>query len=259
MENKDFIPLINEEEEKIVLDLINEYEIPIKNLHIKTSDNKYISGMFGGKLDNDVKNFFKYNHFIESINDLSYKTKCSIENCLQAYKKVNYNKFNPMNNIIDENEKMAYYFMENALFRQIILWDSLAQLYNLYFNLNIDIAKVSYKDVINKLSQFDNSKIDFQRLCSYICEIYDVKKSALDIGIHDYICKLRNQMTHRFSISITSHSENFNLRAMPDTLYRIAKDYNTVQKYLIEIIDYIIKDIIKDNVINKIINPLFEE
>lgn len=54
-------------------------------------------------------------------------------------------------------------------------------------------------------------------------------------------------MTHRFSIAITAFSENCEesatLRAMPDLIYKIAKDYNIVQKYLVQIIEMILKEI----------------
>lgn len=63
-------------------------------------------------------------------------------------------------------------------------------------------------------------------------------------------------MTHRYSIAITSMSENINLRAMPDSIYKIAKDYNMVQKHLVEIINIIIDNILKKNVIGKIESKL---
>lgn len=119
--NKVFIPMINEEEKKEILELLNENEIKIENLHINLNNGKYITGMFGKLVDKSLSNFFKYNHFIESINDLSQKTKLSIVKCLEEYQKVDYNTFNPMNNILSENESKAYYYMENALFREIVL------------------------------------------------------------------------------------------------------------------------------------------
>ena len=119
-----------------------------------------------------------------------------------------------MTNSISKEENNAYYYMENALFRELILWDSLAQLYNIYFDLNKDVSKVS------------------------------ISNKDIDVGIHDYICNLRHQMTHRYSIAITSLSENTNLRAMPDSIYKIAKDYNIVHKYINEILNLIIKKIV---------------
>lgn len=121
MSSKTFIPMINEEEKKEILDLLNENEIKIENLHINLDNGKYIAGMFGKLVDKSMHNFFKYNHFIESINDLSQKTKLSIIKCLEEYQKVNCNTFNPMNNVLSENESKAYYYMENALFREIVL------------------------------------------------------------------------------------------------------------------------------------------
>lgn len=255
MNKKNFVPLISKNDKKIVLDLINEYQIEIKNLYIQIGNKEYISGIFGDK-DDDVNNYFKYNHFIESINDLSQKTKISIEKCLTAYQKVDSEKFNPMTNNLSNYEKKAYYYMENALFREIILWESLAQLYNVYFCLKINIERVNYKKIIDILSKRNEKIINFKKISMYINEKYDIKKPVLDEGIHDFVCQLRNQMTHRYSIAITSMSENINLRAMPDSIYKIAKDYNMVQKHLVEIINIIIDNILKKNVIDKIESKL---
>lgn len=250
MKNTSFVPLINDSDKETILKLINENIIDIKNLHINIENGKYISGIFG-TIDEEIKNYFKYNHFIESINDLSSKTKLSIEKSVEAYQKVNSKKYNPMNNLLTEYEMDAYYYMENALFRELILWDSLAQLYNLYFNLNKDVKKVSYKKVIRQLAKEHNENINFKKLLSYIEEYHDAD-SDIDTGIHDEVCELRNQMTHRYSIAITSLSENTNLRAMPDSLYRIASDYNVVQRYLVQIINLIINKINVNNVVEKI-------
>ena len=253
MKKKSFIPMIDENGKKEVLNLINEYNIEIENLHIKLENGNYIFGMFGNLVDKGMSNFFKYNHFIESINDLSKKTKFSIKKCVEEYQKTNYNTFNLINNILSNSENNAYYYMENALYRELILWDSLAQLLNLYYNLGIDVKKVSYKSVIKQLSKMDCQEINIQEILSYIEEKYDINKQNLDKGIHDCICQLRHQMTHRYSIAITSFSENIVLRAMPDSIYKIAKDYNTVQKYLIQVINIIINDINNKKVVDKIL------
>ncbi len=254
MMKKDFKPLINEKDKKEFLVLLNEYKINLKNLHINFENGKYIAGIIGNTVDSDIKNFFKYNHFIESINDLSNKTRISIEKCIDEYQKVNYNTFNPMNNILSENENNACYYFENALFREIILWDSLAQLLNLYYNLGKDVKKVSYKNIITELSNKGCNEMNFQEILSYISEKFDITDSDINKGVHDYICELRNQMTHRYSIAITSLSENTFLRVMPDSVYRIVKDFNTVQKYLIQIIDLIIVDIDNNKIVEKIIS-----
>lgn len=250
MKENEFIPLISEKEEEQVIDLIKQYSINVSNLHINICNDRFIGGIFGNNINGEIKDYFKYNHFIESINDIADKTKLSINMCLEYYKKVNYLKYNPISNIINEEEYFAYYYMENALFREIVLWEALAQVYNIYFKLNLDITKVNYKYVIKKLE--NNSKIDFENLNKYIEEPKNLE--SLDTGVHKYVDDLRNQMTHRYSIAITSLSENYNLRAMPDTLYRIAKDYNMVMSKLCEIINIIVEDTNSSNIKEKISN-----
>lgn len=254
MNKESFKPLISENDKKEILNLLNEYKIDLKNLHIDIEDDKYIVGIFGEKVKDDIKNFFKYNHFIESINDLSTKTKLSIVKCIEEYQKVNYYLFNLMNNNLSESENIACYYFENALFREIILWDSLAQLLNLYYNLGKDVKKVSYKNILKELSDKNYPELDFSEILSYISEKFDISDLDINKGVHDYICDLRNQMTHRYSIAITSLSENTFLRIMPDSVYRIAKDYNTVQKYLIQVINLITVSINDNKIVERIIS-----
>lgn len=252
MVNEEFIPMINEEDKMLIEKLINEYEIKIDNFHINLENNKYISGIFGN-VNSDIKKVFRYNHFLESINDLSHKTKKSIEKCVEAYQETNIKDFNPMSNQISKKENEAYYYMENALFREVILWDSLAQLYNLYYDRGIDVEKIHYKKVIERLSQKNINEIDFAEILRYLKEDYNIGENNIDKGIHKCISNVRNQMTHRFSIAITAFSENCKenatLRAMPDLIYKIAKDYNIVQKYLVQIIKMITKEI--DTILNE--------
>ena len=252
MVNEEFIPMINEEDKILIEKLINEYEIKIDNFHINLENNKYISGIFGN-VNSDIKKVFRYNHFLESINDLSHKTKKSIEKCVEAYQETNIKDFNPMSNQISKKENEAYYYMENALFREVILWDSLAQLYNLYYDRGIDVEKIHYKKVIERLSQKNINEIDFAEILRYLKEDYNIGENNIDKGIHKCISNVRNQMTHRFSIAITAFSENCKenatLRAMPDLIYKIAKDYNIVQKYLVQIIKMITKEI--DTILNE--------
>lgn len=246
MVNKQFQPMINEKDKIVIEELINEYEIKIDNFHINLENNKYISGIFGN-VNSNIKKVLKYKHFLESINDLSYKTKKSIEKCVEAYQKTNIKDFNPIGNQISKEENDAYYYMENALFREVILWDSLAQLYNLYYDMGIDAEKIHYKNVIKQLSTQNINEINFDEILRYLKEDYKIEKNNIDKGIHKCISNVRNQMTHRFSIAITAFSENCEksatLRAMPDLVYKIAKDYNIVQKYLVQIIEMILKEV----------------
>lgn len=240
-----FQSVLSKDDAKLVTDLIDEYIIPISNLRILIEDNKFIAGVIGDNLKKETIEHFKYNHFIESINDLANKTRYSIEKCVKGYLKLDIKKYNPVSNKLSSKEQSIYYFMENALFREIVLWDSLAQLYNIYFDLKIDIRKVCYKDLIKKLK--NNAEIDFKSLISYIEEPFSLKND-IDVGVHSYVNNLRNQMTHRYSIAITSFSNDYNLRAMPDAIYRIAKDYNEVTKRLCEIINLIIKRIYDNDI-----------
>lgn len=242
--------LIYEEDKQVVLDLLNEYQIVVPNIHFHIDESTYIGGIIGNDISKKVKDYFRYNRFIESINDLSSKTYYSIVESLNNYNKANAEKYNPLNNNLSEEEWLACYYLENALYREISLWDSLAQLYNLYFNLNIDVKKIGHKKVIEKLKDMKKTEINFNDIFNYIDEKID--RPSLDKGIHYQICELRNQMTHRYSITISSISDDTYLRVMPDTVYKIAKDFNLVHKYLIEIIDLILIKLDSENAVEEI-------
>lgn len=244
MVSEDFHSVLSEEDAMIVIDLINEYKIPIDNLYISIEKDRYIAGIIGNNLEKEIIEYFKYNHFIESINDLANKTKYSISKCIDGYLKLDVKEYNPISNNFSNDEQSIYYYMENALFREIILWDSLAQLYNIYFKLKFDVKKVGYKNIIKGL--VEKTEIDFKTLYSYINEPFYLQQNNLDLGIHSYVNDLRNQMTHRYSIAITSFSEDYYLRAMPDAIYKIAKDYNEVTKRICEIINLILKKVSGD-------------
>ena len=62
MEKKESIPMIGDTIKKQIMDFINENELPIENLHMKVSNNKYIFGMAipgNEKIDKVFKNPYK--------------------------------------------------------------------------------------------------------------------------------------------------------------------------------------------------------
>lgn len=159
-------------------------------MYISIEKDRYIAGIVGSNLEKEIIEYFKYNHFIESINDLANKTKYSISKCIDGYLKLDVKEYNPISNNFSNDEQSIYYYMENALFREIILWDSLAQLYNIYFKLKFDVKKVGYKNIIKVL--VEKTEIDFKTLYSYINEPFYLQQNNIDLGIHSYVNDLRN-------------------------------------------------------------------
>lgn len=49
-----------------------------------------------------------------------------------------------------EEERLAYYYIENSLFRISSLWDILAQLFCLYYNIKIPTNDIYYNKLFNQ-------------------------------------------------------------------------------------------------------------
>lgn len=248
--------MISFEEETQFLNMIDEYKINKDNMFVKIDNGKYI---FGVKMaDKSLDKIYMYNHFLQSILDLSNKTRESIVLAIDYCKKIK-TKFNPFNNNLNADEYKCYYYLENALYRLEMLWDSLAQLYNLYSETNLDIDKIYYKSLFKNL--FENKKDLFNiiKIYNYVFEPVSEDETNIDIGVHKYVYSLRNITTHRYSLSVSAMSNNvenfFHMReAEPYLLYKICFDYNKVMSFLSSISDKIFLE--NKEVIEKYANSL---
>ncbi len=161
-----------------------------------------IGAMFGDNEESkEWSDFFKYKTLYDSLLDLDIKIKFSLEQAIIKSQ---------------ENNKIeAYYYIENAIFRIITAWDNLAQVYNIYSGLNKAIDDVYYADIFKQkrgLSPNDDILLRFrQDICKYINEENDTDKTDEHghwLGNNRYIrTELRNQMSHRNSISKVSMSD----------------------------------------------------
>lgn len=234
--------MIDKEESDILVDMIEEYKIPYNQLLIKTNGT-ILCGATGEKLESDFIELFKYNHFFESIKDLCLKTKFAIYKGLEECKKIDGDKFDPLSNDISENEFNCYYNLENALYRIEMLWDALAQIYNIYSKMNKPIDKIYYNKFFKEIKKED--KIEVDDILKYMEEKPEADK--IDKGVHLYLTKLRNTMTHRYSLSITAFSyntkEKFVLRECePELLYKICYEYNKLMKFITDIFNKIYQE-----------------
>ena len=241
--------MISNEEIKGIKEKIYEYNIDIKDLYIKTNNGKFI---IGAKLkDNRMDKIYKLNHFLLSVIDLNKKTIVSIELAIGSIKRIT-KEFDMLNNHNETEEIESYYYLENAIYRIGMLWDSLAQIYNVYIDKGFDINKIYYKSFFKNLNDENNKIINIKQIYTYIIE--EEKTNELDIGVHSYVNKMRNTLTHRYSLAITAFSDNapggiFLKPHYVYLLYKISYDFNKVMKFLSEIFELIEKDnkqLIKD-------------
>jgi hypothetical protein len=137
-----------------------------------------------------------------------------------------------------EEEYLAFYYIENALFRTSSLWDILAQLYRLFYNIKVTKEAVYYKKIFDPTKCLsDNFKNKAKEIHTYINE--DEIEGAVECkGNHAFTNEFRNKMTHRNSPSITTCSNfDMNLKEHPVTVIeKILQDYKVVSKYINEIL-----------------------
>lgn len=149
-----------------------------------------------------------------------------------------------------KRETAAYYYLENAIFRISSLWDLLAHIYNVFYEIEIPSNKINYNKFFRLQvdNQYRSSKrqikqnlLRIKALLSPITEYLNEKDNTLIDrrweGNHSYLNSLRNQLAHRNAPGIPSCSNfSFSMKNHPIfMLKRAIEDYNTVSKFILEI------------------------
>lgn len=90
----------------------------------------------------NINKFFMYKTLYDTIVHTNTAIRRSLKTAIPyAYIDTeNYDPFFP-----SKNEQEAAYFIENTVFRTIILWDILAQLYNAKYEIEQDASRIFYK------------------------------------------------------------------------------------------------------------------
>lgn len=188
----------------------------------------------------------QYKTIYDTLRDLDWKIKLSFDKSIKyAYSEPVQNEFSLLKTESYE-EQFAFYYIENALFRTSSLWDMLAQLYRLYYNIVIAKERVYYKKIFNPLLDYsDNFKVKASQIHNYIEQIDDTDCEEEWKGNHTFSNDLRNKMTHRNSPNVAVMSDyDMNLKHHPAfQLKRIIEDYVVVSQYIKEILDDIENEI----------------
>lgn len=165
------------------------------------------------------------------VNSLVNKTNLSISQALIYCESIS--TYNPFEK--SDSKDMAYYFVENAIFRISCLWDVYAQICNLVFNTGKKVNQIHYKKFFNPKQNYvkDKELLKIQKeVNGYINEIDEIRDDFVFWGgNHNYVNNLRNRFTHRndphFFTMLNSNGGDF---VLPDPplyeLKRIIEDYN---------------------------------
>lgn len=212
-------------------------------------EDRYLFGVVSaGDDEAPFSRLMQYKTLYDTLIDLDWKIKLSFEMAIKyAYSESVQNNYNLFKKGTEE-EQMAFYYIENALFRTSSLWDLLAQFYRLYYKIDVPKEKVYYSKIFNPSLGFSiNFKTKATEITAYFEETDDTDCNGEWKGNHTFVNSIRNKMTHRNSPNVAVMSDyDTNLKQHPVFLIkRILEDYATATKYIKEILDEIEKEVMK--------------
>lgn len=235
---------------------ISEVSYSSERFKLYFGEDKFLFGVISPKdEESPFSKLMQYKTIYDTLIDLDWKLKISFEKGIKcAYSKAVQENFSIVH-INSEEEKLAYYYIENALFRTSSLWDMLAQLYCLFYQIKkidkktekevlISQNEVYYKQIFNPKFSFSNKfKEKAETINKYLQQEDDTSIDGEWKGNHQYTNECRNKMAHRNSPNITAISDyDFSFKDHPTFLLkRIIEDYVAVSKYIREILDEIEK------------------
>jgi len=191
----------------------------------------------------------QYKTIYDTLKDLDWKLKLSFDEAIKyAYSEAVQQEHSLIKTESDE-ERLAFYYIENASFRTSSLWDMLAQLYRLFYNIEIPKDKVYYKQIFNpSKSHSDKFKAKATMIYDYIEQADDTDCEGEWKGNHVFANSLRNKMTHRNSPNVAVLSDyDMNLKHHPAfQLKRIIEDYSAVSGFIKDILSEIEDEVMEN-------------
>ena len=154
------------EDVKKIKDYLSSVHYEPKLFTIGFDEEKYV---FGALLKDQpgFQQLFSYNTIYESIVDIDKKIKHSIVLGTQFAEIPVGNEWNPFEKP-SESEWEALYYTENALYRVSVLWDLLAQLFNIKENLGRPNDKIYAEQLFHNAQQGKKPNQFAKKVYSYI-------------------------------------------------------------------------------------------
>lgn len=226
---------------------LSEVDYNSNRFKIMIGEDRFLFGVVSAN-DNEAPfgKLMQYKTIYDTLKDLDWKIKLSFNEAIKyAYSEPVINEFSLIKTDSEE-EVLAFYYIENALFRTSSLWDMLAQLYRLFYDIDIPKEKVYYKQVFSPTKNYrDEFKIKAAEIYNYIEQEDNTNCEGEWKGNHSFVNELRNKMIHRNSPNVPVMSDfDTNLKNHPVfQLKRIIEDYAVVSQYIKEILDEIEEEV----------------
>lgn len=244
---------MDKQHEKEYLHSLYKDKLPDENpfiMYMEDDKELFIINNGNDKTMSDLDVLSKYRGLYDTVLDLREKIIYSLDNAIEyAYTDDVQEKYSILSQS-GHNEWMAYYSIENAMFRIEALWDILAHFYNIKYELGEEIHKVYHSRIFSsdetKLRKYwcNNPSSEVTKIISYLNENDDTSIDGEWKGNYKFINSLRNNMTHKFSISqSTISSYAFEFKHHPSfILKRLCESFSTLEKFIFEICDSIIEE-----------------
>jgi hypothetical protein len=193
----------------------------------------------------------RYKTLFDTVVDLTTKISFSLQIAIEnTYSDEVLEQFD-MIHTGGEKEWNAYYNIENALFRIESLWDILAQIYNVRYSLEKDIKNVYHARIFSRqdrwIKKYWSSGVprEIDTIIKYLEEGDNTNiTEGMWKGNYSYVNSLRNDMTHKFSISRSAFSSYvFAVRSHPSfILKRVTECFAVLQDFIYEACENIMEE-----------------
>ncbi|MBU3205224.1 Cthe_2314 family HEPN domain-containing protein [Clostridium algidicarnis] len=225
--------------------LLNSFDPEKYEFRLGWTEGKQIIGVVNKSNDKSLSNLYKYETFYRTLINLDEKICYSLKKGIEySYSDEVLNDYN-MFTISSKQEKLALYYIENAIFRTSTLWDILAQIYNIYCDIGLANNNIYYQQFFkNKLKDVElEVKSNVGKINNYLEETENTDCEGFWKGNHEYIRTYRNQMTHRNAPEEYSFSDiGISLKSHPSLLLkRVIEDYYLATSFVDEILQMIHK------------------
>ena len=189
-----------------------------------------------------IQRFINCGTIYNNILDLDSKIKFSLEMAVKLAEDVGFDKWNPFQSPSDD-EHISVYYLENAVFRISALWDLLAQLFNVYAELGVELDKIYATQLFHNAQQGKYAHSFAKKVFGYMDQGDDLNAEPWK-GNYKYVKEMRDKLIHKISPNISSIS-SFEPELRMPALYilkRVTEDYKQVSVFICELLDKILAD-----------------
>ena len=216
------------EEKKYLLSQINLEILKGRKLYVgNPKEGKYIHGYLPTmKKEDNMSKFIVSEDWVRNFDLIARGVKLSLTQAIElSYDTDALNDFSLVSTDLDSKEYEVYYYIENALFRIGSLWDCFAQYVNIAYDLKQEVSRIHYKSLFNKVSE----NFEFADIVEHFDEKDDTDENPWK-GNFKFYDKLRNSMTHRYSIiNPVINIQALEMKDHPTfILKRLCEEYNYI-------------------------------